>query len=58
MSALGQKRTLEHVSLMSALPPKADIPDTRLAEPQDGKGAPSFLRRMTQLFTKTAMLNS
>ncbi len=31
MSALGQKRTLEHVSLMSALPPKADISDTRLA---------------------------
>jgi len=25
MSALGQKRTLKHVRLMSALPPKADI---------------------------------
>jgi hypothetical protein len=25
MSALGQKRTLGHVRLMSALPPKADI---------------------------------
>jgi len=25
MSALGQKRTLEHVRVMSALPPKADI---------------------------------
>ena len=25
MSALGQKRTLEHVRAMSALPPKADI---------------------------------
>jgi hypothetical protein len=25
MSALGQKRTLEDVQLMSALPPKADI---------------------------------
>jgi len=25
MSALGQKRTLEYVSAMSALPPKADI---------------------------------
>jgi hypothetical protein len=25
MSALGQKRTLHHVWLMSALPPKADI---------------------------------
>jgi hypothetical protein len=25
MSALGQKQTLEHVRVMSALPPKADI---------------------------------
>jgi hypothetical protein len=25
MSALGQKRTLAHVRIMSALPPKADI---------------------------------
>jgi hypothetical protein len=25
MSALGQKRTFEHASLMSALPPKADM---------------------------------
>ena len=25
MTALGQKRTLEHVRVMSALPPKADI---------------------------------
>jgi hypothetical protein len=25
MSALGQKQTFEHASLMSALPPKADI---------------------------------
>jgi len=25
MSALGQKRTLEEASVMSALPPKADI---------------------------------
>ena len=25
MSALGHKRTLKHVRLMSALPPKADI---------------------------------
>ena len=25
MSALGQKQTLAHVSVMSALPPKADI---------------------------------
>jgi hypothetical protein len=25
MSALGQKRTLEHVDVMSALPPKADM---------------------------------
>jgi hypothetical protein len=27
MSALGQKQTSEHVQLMSALPPKADIND-------------------------------
>jgi hypothetical protein len=27
MSALGQKRTSEHFRSMSALPPKADIPD-------------------------------
>jgi hypothetical protein len=25
MSAMGQKRTLRHVGLMSALPPKADM---------------------------------
>jgi hypothetical protein len=29
MSALGQKRTLGHVRVMSALPPKADIPKRR-----------------------------
>jgi len=28
MSALGQKRTSEHVRVMSALPPKADIPES------------------------------
>ena len=28
MSALGQKRTSEHVQSMSALPPKADIGET------------------------------
>jgi hypothetical protein len=30
MSALGQKRTLIRLDLMSALPPKADIPKRRL----------------------------
>jgi hypothetical protein len=30
MSALGQKRTLGHVRLMSALPPKADIAERSL----------------------------
>jgi hypothetical protein len=30
MSALGQKRTLQDVNAMSALPPKADIPDGEL----------------------------
>jgi hypothetical protein len=30
MSALGQKQTLHHVRPMSALPPKADIPQHRL----------------------------
>ena len=33
MSALGQKQTLRHVRLMSALPPKADIGQARLARP-------------------------
>ena len=28
MSALGQKRTLAHVRVMSALPPKADIAES------------------------------
>jgi hypothetical protein len=31
MSALGQKRTSEHVQSMSALPPKADIAERRFA---------------------------
>ncbi len=39
MSALGQKQTLEPGSLMSALPPKADIkelPRLCLIDPQGG----------------------
>jgi hypothetical protein len=31
MSALGQKQTLAHVSVMSALPPKADIRERGIA---------------------------
>jgi hypothetical protein len=30
MSAMGQKQTLKHVGLMSALPPKADIAGRQL----------------------------
>jgi hypothetical protein len=30
MSGMGQKRTLKHVGLMSALPPKADIAGRQL----------------------------
>jgi hypothetical protein len=43
---------------MSALPPRADIPDTRLAEPQDEKGGTVVPQAMPQLFTKTAMLDA
>jgi hypothetical protein len=39
MSALGQKQTLAHIGLMSALPPKADIdrarPDVRFGSKAD-----------------------
>jgi hypothetical protein len=49
MSALGQKRTLEHVRVMSALPPKADIAecdcDVRFVPKADIHGslaAPAF----------------
>jgi hypothetical protein len=54
MSALGQKRTLEHLRALSALPPKADIAECDAALCQKR----TFVERRTRRVTKPILGHS